>query len=422
MSEFLYDVLSGSVRAGCLLLLLLLLCIKAVTTFAALAEARRAAPIRRTRRKGRRVASVITVKNDAVSESLLSTLARESDVFILDDSTDRRVARHNLELARRYGAVYLVPRAKNKGEALNRWLTLYGKRYEYFGIFDYDSRVPKGFYEAVLGFFDDEGVAFVQSKILSVEGWMAKEVGWFFDSRLSSSFILCGHNAVLRTSAVISVGGFPCEPGEDLLLYFKLMRAGYRGLLARSVTSYESSPDAFFKLIGREIKWSSLTPALVKELPAFLKSSHIPLPKRLEVFIDVTRAITSLLTWILMTSLIGSHEPTPPWVQALAIAAGLVCAGVRSVRAALSAPALSLASLYGLVLGLVVSRERLHVPTSQLTHSLGPPLLFLLAAALGSALVNSGWLVVGAYVLASAIFATVAYLAPRFPSGHGSSG
>jgi hypothetical protein len=162
-----------------------------------------------------RIASLVCAKYDTPKPELLESLRTQSDVYVLTGG-------------------------RTKAEAINEWVKDNGWKYDFVGIFDWDSEVPRDFYEKVLGYFDDR-TAFVQAKILGKRGFLREEVAGFFENRLPIYFLSCGHNVVYRAEVLIK-HSMPNGMGEDFIHSMELFELGYKSVLADDVISYEDSP------------------------------------------------------------------------------------------------------------------------------------------------------------------------------------
>lgn len=161
---------------------------------------------------------------------------------------------------------------KNGGKAgaVNYVLEQTGHLYTYFLLCDNDSAAvdPLAIEKAIARFHDDK-VAVVQCRSVAIDSAAYSSVNRLLSRSIdvfhlflsvSARFgwpLFIGHNAVLRTSAVRSVGGF--TPGffaDDLDLTLRLNLNGYSVVYAADVNFGEKHPASYFAFRRRSYKWS----------------------------------------------------------------------------------------------------------------------------------------------------------------------
>ena len=261
-----------------------------------------------------RIASLIAIKDDRPRDELIRALKKQSDVYVLDDSKEEYV-NPGVKVIR-YGA-------KSKGEAINRWVEDYGERYDFVGIFDYDSVVSEDFYAKIIPYFSAKEIAFVQAKIKS-DGFLGDEVERFFQDRIKACFLSCGHSVVFRAE-VLRENPLPETMGEDVLYSIDLFSKGYKSVLA-DVWTYDVGMGPI-EFLARSIKWAGNEKLFIRKIPALLKSK-IPLAKKLEIFSDLTRNITATMIIVGLTLF-----PLDPWTQLITIALGYLISRLKPKNA-----------------------------------------------------------------------------------------
>lgn len=194
----------------------------------------------------------------------------------------------------------------------------------------------------------------MQAKILGRRGFLCEEVAGFFENRLPIYFLSCGHNVVYRADVLIK-HPLPNEVGEDFIHSIELFKLGYKSVLADDVLSYEDSP-AFKKFLEREIKWSGLEGRYMALIPRLLKCK-IPLLKRLEIFADLTRRVTSAM---ILLGLIAF--PLDTYWQALGLVLGMIATKPRTLKSMLAL------SFFGFLRGLFMKTNE-STPTSHFNAS-----------------------------------------------------
>lgn len=157
-----------------------------------------------------------------------------------------------------------------KSGAVNYVLQQTGRLYQYFLLCDNDTTtVDPLAIEKALPYFNDDRVAIVQCRSVAVD-----DPGFCGMNRLLSKsidifhlfLIVCsrfgwrlfiGHNALLRTKAVLQVGGM--TPGffsDDLDLAIRLNLAGHTVTYAPSIQIGEKHPPSYDAFRRRTYKWS----------------------------------------------------------------------------------------------------------------------------------------------------------------------
>ena len=218
-----------------------------INYFTAFLRSRKYTPRLSGRIEGLKVAAFVTSYNEdpsIVKETLLSVktaLRGRGDVFLLDDSTNPRIAEELKKFCEENGIIY-VHRENRKGfkaGAINNALRLYGDKYDLFAIFDADQKPRADFFEHVLPYFDDPRIAFVQvpqryTELRSQIAYGAKFQQEPFLRRimrgrnLVSAFSL-GSGTVFRVSAVKEAGYFDEDSiTEDAEISVRIHSKGWK--------------------------------------------------------------------------------------------------------------------------------------------------------------------------------------------------
>lgn len=219
------------------------------------------------------VAVLMTTCDDAVPSRwpLLSQQYPNYDVFILDDS--KLPQQQKLVDASGFKVVRRANRQGYKAGNLNHWLGQYAEKYKYLVILDSDSALPENFIEQMVGYAEhprNRNIAIFQSYIMPFEAptLFAKTLGsmaamrFYIFSRFANRTGLVlswGHNQLLRTEALLKIGGFFEEiTPEDTVLSLKLSQIGYTTRLV-DVISYDTDPTDIFKFTRRNVRWAGQT-------------------------------------------------------------------------------------------------------------------------------------------------------------------
>src|SRR5262249_4924596 len=183
---------------------------------------------------------------EIVRRTLIGAIAIDyprKQVFLLDDG--RRPAFE--ALARELGCFYLTRSDNAHAKAGNLNAALKRTHGELVAIFDADHVPVRGFLRKTVGYFEDAGVAFVQTaqhffnpdpyeRNLNLQGRIAPEQTFFYHviqpgNDFWNSAFFCGSSAVLRRSAVQSIGGFKTQTvTEDAHTALELHAAGGRSV------------------------------------------------------------------------------------------------------------------------------------------------------------------------------------------------
>lgn len=173
-----------------------------------------------------KIAAFVTSFNedpDIVKETLLSVksaLKGRGDVFLLDDSTNSKIAEELKKFCSENGIIY-VHREDRKGfkaGAINNALKLFGDKYDLVAIFDADQRPRSDYFDKVLPYFEDPEIAFVQVPQRYTESRSRIAAGAKFQQepflrvimkgRHGISAFSLGSGTVFRIEAVKEVGYF----------------------------------------------------------------------------------------------------------------------------------------------------------------------------------------------------------------------
>jgi cellulose synthase (UDP-forming) len=215
------------------------------------------------------------------------------DSWVLDEGDDPDVraaaARHGVRYFTRRG----VPgynqdrppfKARTKAGNVNAWLHAHGHAYDFFVQLDVDHRPRPDYLDAVLGYFRDPQVAWVQAP--SVYGNLDNRVargaaeqelvlqgplqqGFFGHSE--TPFII-GSHCTYRTRAVLEIEGFQPTRAEDHLDTVVLAARGYRGVFVPDVLALGQGPDTSETYLRQQFAWAlSMVQVLLHHTPRPLR-------------------------------------------------------------------------------------------------------------------------------------------------------
>lgn len=278
-------------------------------------KTRDAVPVPRPASSSPRVAIAYTCCNDFIrdcAQSCLEFAYPNLHLFICDDSSiDAAKAEVDRFVEANQGRCTLVRRAGRmgfKGGNLNNLLEHLSPDYAYLVLIDNDSVAPKDFIERALAVMEqDESLGFVQAP---QRAWlpptptpfqaaiaMGIECMWRYQW-LKNRFglvLMVGHGAVLRTSALRHVGGFPNRVSEDLCVTTSLRAKGYRGLVLQSTPCEEGLPPSFAQYRRRFEKWVIGALEFARKDALRLALRAVPTVERVDLAVSVCSVLNVLL-------------------------------------------------------------------------------------------------------------------------------
>jgi cellulose synthase catalytic subunit (UDP-forming) len=236
---------------------------------------------------------------EIVRRTVIGALAIDyprKQVFVLDDGRRESFA----AMARGLGCFYLTrpDNAHAKAGNLNHALTrTHG---DLVAIFDADHVPVRGFLRNVVGFFEDGRVALVQSaqhffnpdpyeRNLNLEGRIAPEQTFFYHviqpgNDFWNSAFFCGSCAVLRRSAIESIGGFRVRTvTEDAHTALELHARGWRSVYLGLPLAAGLATESFAAHVVQRIRWArGMAQILRLDCPLFKRGLSVP--QRLNYF------------------------------------------------------------------------------------------------------------------------------------------
>lgn len=325
----------------------------------------------------RKVAVLYTTMNDVVPECLGRIEQTQTvDVFVLDDSTDldKRETIDRISAARGYTILRRVHRAGYKAGAINDWLAKYGSGYEYFILLDADSIIPRDWVQECVRYAEhpeNEHVAVFQGLIniwnldnkftstlapihrVSQDEWEKKLANYL------DTVLFYGHNALLRSRAVLEVGGFPTEfISEDFALAVRLADHGYHCRFV-PLHTYEALPENVRGFVKRQNKWTRGA----MEFFGFARRARISLGRKL-MLLEIPLGHVSYLC-ILAALFIAVYGRNSSWSAASAFASGLLTSPLMFIW---SIPLFRYTLILGIVSALVLGVKLLQVRVSPLLY------------------------------------------------------
>ncbi len=184
--------------------------------------------------------------------------------YLLDDGREPALAK----AAQRLGAEYLTREGNRDHKAGNINAALARTRGEFVGIFDVDHVPAPDFLDRTLAFFADAGLGFVQAMVtfsntrenLLAEASAQTSYEYYNLSAVGKDRCggagLMGSNAVIRRSALASIGGYQAGLAEDLETSLALHSTGWRSAYVCEPLAPGLTPASFAGFAKQQLKWS----------------------------------------------------------------------------------------------------------------------------------------------------------------------
>lgn len=225
-------------------------------------------------KKGANADILITTWNEPV-ELLRNTLLAAKqvrlagEIWLLDDG-DRREMRL---LAEELGVRYLTRKDRSDAKAGNLNNALKHTNADFVGIFDCDHAPTPEFFERTLGYFNDPGVAFVQTpqdffNIDSFQHRVDKKHNEYWHEQTLfyrviqagkdywNAAFFCGSCAVARTDALHEIGGIATGTiTEDIHTSIRLHKNGWRSVYHSEALAYGLSPASHDQYDTQRLRW-----------------------------------------------------------------------------------------------------------------------------------------------------------------------
>jgi cellulose synthase (UDP-forming) len=184
--------------------------------------------------------------------------------WLLDDAADPAL----VHLAERLGAGYLVRTGRKDAKAGNINAALSRTSGDIVVIFDIDHTPAVDFLERAVGHFVDPTVGFVQVMLTfsnNKESWVAQAAAEssldFYNptsigtGRISSATLM-GSNALIRRTALDSIGGYQPGLAEDLATSIALHAAGWRSAYVAEPLAPGLAPPDLAAWFTQQLKWA----------------------------------------------------------------------------------------------------------------------------------------------------------------------
>ena len=210
--------------------------------------------------------TVCNESHDLVERTLsaASNMKGEHRTWLLDDGHEPALA----VMANRLGAGYLTREGHKNAKAGNINAALEQTIGDIIVIFDIDHVPEMDFLERSLGYFADPEIGFVQVMLTFKNGkdsWVAEgaietSLEFYNPTSLGADGIggatLMGSNALIRRSALRSIGGYQPGLAEDLSTSITLHAAGWKSSYIAEPLAPGIAPPSFSAWFIQQLKWA----------------------------------------------------------------------------------------------------------------------------------------------------------------------
>lgn len=191
----------------------------------------------------------------------------KKEIIVVNDGSKDNTEKVVREFMKENKEIILINK-KNSGKADSLNKAIEQAKGELIAVVDSDSYPTKDSFKKMIGYFEDEKVAAVTSKV-----WV-KNKGNFIErfqdvdyvviawSRKILDFIDCvyvtnGPLSVYRKELVKEVGGFDTKNiTEDIEMTWNLLSRGYKTKMSYSAKVYTSVPHKFKKWVNQRVRWN----------------------------------------------------------------------------------------------------------------------------------------------------------------------
>lgn len=218
---------------------------------------------------------------EALEETLhkMAAVAYPHDSYLLDEENnpDAKAACEAagvIHFSRQGKTRYNEPRgkfqARTKGGNLNSWLYEFGKQYQFVTFLDPDHAPRPDFLDKVLGYFANDGVAFVQGPQVfhnRSANWItrgAAEQSYLFYGPIQMGLfgigacVVNGSHSTFRVSDLFLLNGdgYAVHDADDVLTSMRIHSLGKRGVYVPDIIAEGLAPDTWDEFSKQQSRWA----------------------------------------------------------------------------------------------------------------------------------------------------------------------
>jgi len=158
---------------------------------------------------------------------------------------------------------------RTKGGNLNSWLYEFGEKYDFVTFIDPDHGPVPNFLDRVLGYFENDGVAFVQGPqvLYNHTNWVARgaaEQSYFFYGPIQMGLfgigacVVNGSHSTFRVSDLFALhgDGYAVHDADDILTSMRIHALGKRGVYVPEVLAEGLAPDTWDEFSKQQRRWA----------------------------------------------------------------------------------------------------------------------------------------------------------------------
>ncbi len=298
-------------------------------------------PREKTPRPDWRVAVAVTFVPGSESIDMLEKTVRAlvairypHDTWVLDEGDDPRVSRLCQLIGARYFsrrdmAQYQQADGKFKSHTkygnCNAWLEHIGyDSYDFVTAFDSDHVAAREYLDRVLGYFDDELVAYVQpvqayySQKASFVAQGAAEETYAYYSSVQMTMHAVGYPIIVgchnthRVTALKDIGGFAAHEADDMVMTLLYRTSGWRGVYVPQILARGLTPVDWGGYLRQQRRWArSVLDFKMRVFPQYAK--QLPLLERILTYVHgvyyLRGVIIALQLALLVYMLVSSNVP-----------------------------------------------------------------------------------------------------------------
>lgn len=211
-------------------------------------------------------------EEDTIGDTIISVMRLEypenkKEVIVLNDGSKDNTLKICERLKKKYKTLIILNKPNSgKARSLNEGIAL--AKGELIAVVDADSYPMSDGLKKMVGYFEDENVAAVTSRVLvkNKNNWLSKFqvldysiIAWtrklldFVDS----VYVTNGPLSIYRKKVLIEVGGFDhTNLTEDIEVTWHILSKGYNTRMSYSAIVYTSVPEDFKTWIRQRVRWN----------------------------------------------------------------------------------------------------------------------------------------------------------------------